>query len=415
MIFRQKDDVDSTGSEVRHVIPEKEDNKFIMSKFENKLDALIEEFSNKLQSIEDGIRRVPVSENSFEDVLVTKSKLNSAFSLLTKRKNISEFADTLQDHFAELNPSIVMCSSPRGFRTAWGLRSKTLSILDAEAISNDGGQLIPVNENSRLLKCEQQGVVLGPKKKLVLAVRHSEGNYDDSLDELGRFVYQPPRDVSGMLRYRWCQFLSSKLNVPYIVLVVMWFEYRLNDKINQLFVLAPAKLINLADDLSDLNASLHNPLKLQLVPRHEANAAINLIKSLNNETIDIDVRPELTDALAREWAYDKINNTSKGKQIKRWAQNNSLVCPGEVCNHVPFVKLEYRDIAFGHIVSQNWSSAFTFMLDKVHHPDNLYLTCKRCNSSLSDNFPDKKLKENVTNQGTIGDWIRNNESSIRES
>ena len=112
----------------------------------------------------------------------------------------------MQKHFEELSPSISLCSQPKAFRTAWGLRSKTLSVQDAEAIINDGGQLIPVNKNSRLLSCEMQGVVLGNQKRLVLAVRHSEGNYDDSLDELGRFVYQPPRDTSGMLRYRWFNY-----------------------------------------------------------------------------------------------------------------------------------------------------------------------------------------------------------------
>jgi hypothetical protein len=384
-----------------------------MNKFETKIKSFLDEFKLELSNVKDGVRRVPISSNEFENVLVTQSKLNSAFSLITKCKNITELADNFQRHFSELSPAIVMCSTPKGFRTAWGLRSKILSVLDAEAIANDGGQLIPVNEKSRLLKCEQQGVILGPDKKLVLAIRHSEGNYDDSLDELGRFVYQPPRDVSGMLRYRWCQFLSSRLNIPFIVLVVMWFEYRLNENINQLFVLAPAKLVNLDEDLKDLNATLHKPLTLQLVPRHEANAALNLIRSLNNESLDIDVRAELTESLAREWSYDKINNTSKGKQIKKWAQANSIKCPGEICNHSSFTSMELRDIAFGHIVSQNWSSAFTFMLDRVHHPDNLYLTCKRCNSSLSDNFPDKALKGEVLKQGTIGDWLRLHEQSIR--
>lgn len=85
-----------------------------------------------------------------------------------------------------------------------------------------------------------------------------------------------------------------------------------------------------------------------------------------------------------------------------------------VCNHALFRDLNQNDIAFGHIISQNWSTAFTFVLDKVHHPDNLYLTCKRCNSSLSDNFPDKLLKSEVTKQGTIGDWLRLHEDSIRK-
>ena len=386
-----------------------------MKHIDKELAECLKDFENKVMEIQDGARLVPVSGSATEPVEVTKSKVRTAFLLLTKNKSISDLSDTFQNHFNELSPSLVLCSSPKGFRTAWGLRSKTLSIQDAEAITNDGGQLIPVNDNSRLLSCEQQGNVLGPEKKFILAVRHSEGNYDDSLDELGRFTYQPPRDVSGMLRYRWCQSISNKLKIPYILLVVMWFEYRLNDKMNQLFVMAPAKIINADDDISDLNASIHRPLKLQLIPRHEAFATLNLIKSLNSENIDIEVRAELPDELAREWSYEKINSTEKGKQLKRWAQQNSRFCPGENCNHQFFRELKNSDIAFGHIVSQNWSSAFTFMLDKVHHPDNLYLTCKSCNSSLSNNFPNSKLREQIVKEGTIGDWLRFHEKSIRNS
>ena len=288
-----------------------------MKHFERVLASCVEEFREKISSIQPGVRQVPVSEGAYEAVDITQSKVQSAFSLIAKHKNIDELSSSIQNHFKELTPSLVICSTPKGFRTAWGLRSKSLSMQDAEAIANDGGQLVPVNSSSRLLSCEQQGVVLGPQKKLVIAVRHSEGNYDDSLDELGRFVYQPPKDVSGMLRYRWCQFLSAKLKIPFVLLVVMWFEYRLNEKMNQLFVVAPAKIIDFDDDLLDLNSSIHKPLKLQLIPRHEAAIALNLIASLNAEYLDIDVRPELNDSLAREWSYDKISNSEKGKKIKR--------------------------------------------------------------------------------------------------
>jgi hypothetical protein len=386
-----------------------------MKHLDNELTSCLDNFKKKIEEIKNGIRFVPISSSVNKPVDITNAKIKTAFNLITKNRNITELSDSFQNHFNELGPSLVLCSSPKGFRTAWGLRSKTLSIQDAEAITNDGGQLIPVNENSRLLSCEQQGVVLGPEKKLVLAVRHSEGNYEDSLDELGRFTYQPPTDVSGMLRYRWCQFISQQLKIPYVVLVIMWFEYRLNNKMNQLFVLSPAKIIDSSNDLINLNESIHRPLKLQLIPRHEALSTLNLIRSLNSENIDIAVRAELSDELAREWSYDKINSTEKGKQLKQWAKENSRFCPGEKCNHTLFRDFKNSDIAFGHIVSQNWSSAFTFMLDKVHHPDNLYLTCKICNSSLSNNFPDMKLREQIVKEGTVGDWLRLYESSIRNS
>ena len=86
----------------------------------------------------------------------------------------------------------------------------------------------------------------------------------------------------------------------------------------------------------------------------------------------------------------------------------------KICNHVFFRDLETKHIAFGHIISQNWSTAFTFVNDKVHHPDNLYLTCNKCNSSLSDSFPDKDLKKEIEKTGTIGDWLRLYEKEIRD-
>ena len=94
-------------------------------------------------------------------------------------------------------------------------------------MTNEGGQLIPLNNKTRVFKCEQQGVLYGVNKRLILGLRHSEGNYDDKLDDLGQFTYQPPKDVSGFLRYRWCHFLSEKLQVPYVLLVIIWFEFKL--------------------------------------------------------------------------------------------------------------------------------------------------------------------------------------------
>ena len=83
--------------------------------------------------------------------------------------------------------------------------------------------------------------------------------------------------------------------------------------------------------------------------------------------------------------------------------------------NVEFKDLRLSDIAFGHIISQNWSRAYTFMLNKVNHPDNLYLTCKSCNSSLGDMFPDKNFRDKIVKTGTIGDWLRKSENEIRNS
>ena len=90
-------------------------------------------------------------------------------------------------------------------------------------------------------------------------------------------------------------------------------------------------------------------------------------------------------------------------------------CPGSLCNHVKFEKLKSSKIAFGHIISQDWAKSFTYLLEKKDHPDNLYLTCQSCNSSLSNKFPNEELKKKIEGVGTIGDWLRKAEKEIRES
>jgi hypothetical protein len=216
-----------------------------------------------------------------------------------------------------------------------------------------------------------------------------------------------------MLRYRWCQFLSDRLEVPYILIVIMWFEYRINDSMNQVFIISPAKIIDQKKDINNLGKSIHRPLNLQIINRDEAFNSILRVNSLSESDLDLDSRAPLQESLSREWAYEKINNSAKGKQIKQWTKKKGKVCPEERCNHVRFESLKMSNIAFGHIISQHWSRSFTYLLDKKDHPDNLYLTCQNCNASLSNNFPDKTLRRKIYEEGTIGDWLREAVDDIR--
>tara|TARA_Y100001958_G_C21210611_1_gene536338 strand:- start:167 stop:1345 length:1179 start_codon:yes stop_codon:yes gene_type:complete len=390
----------------------------------NKFNKLFDNFLDLAKNIDPGIRNIPLGLDSYQKIDVTEKKLNTSIqNIVRQKKDLSKYVDTFNNNFNNLNRSLILCSSPQSFITAWRLRSKELSLNDAEKIINDGGQIIPSTQrtNFNLLKPAEQGVVYndGVAKDLIHAVRHNEGNYDDDLDDLGIFKYQPPANVSGMLKYRWCQFISRTLNVDYIVIVAMWFQYKYFKEWTQGFILAPAKIIGINDDLENINESLHHPLKMQIITREEAYSACFKLTSLGFDTFDIPVRNDLNDRKALEWGYDKLNTVgvnSKGKKIKKWAQINGKKCPdGRICNNVKFSDLKMSDIAFGHIVSQKWCNAFGFLRSKVHHPDNLYLTCKKCNSSLSDNFPDNKLQKAINKEeGTIGDWIRNNEDEINK-
>ena len=183
---------------------------------------------------------------------------------------------------------------------------------------------------------------------------------------------------------------------------------------NHVFVVSPAKIIEEQKDIRDFGKSIHRPLNLQIINRNEAINTINRIYSLDYSGIELETRASLSDLLAREWAYERINNSPKGRQIKKWAKKTGKTCPGDRCNHAPFDSLGLSQIAYGHIIPQDWARSFTYILDKKDHPDNLYLTCKSCNSSLSNNFPDVTLRKEIYKRGTIGDWLRTAEGNIRK-
>jgi len=56
------------------------------------IEKCISEFSEKVKNIEEGERKVPVSGASYEKVLITKAKVQSAFSAITKNKSIKELS-----------------------------------------------------------------------------------------------------------------------------------------------------------------------------------------------------------------------------------------------------------------------------------------------------------------------------------
>jgi len=387
-----------------------------------KFKSIFSQFEKDVSLINAGLREVPKSKSDKQEINITDKQIKSALqNIVRQKKNTDHFIKDFNHNFEKLNSSIIMCSSPKSFMTAWRLRSKELSKYDAEKIINDGGQIIPSTQRTRfrLIKPEEQGVMynLSKSKDLIHVISHNEGNYDDHLDDLGVFKYQPPVNVSGMLKYRWCQFLSKHLKVDFIVIARMWFQYKYFDEWTLGFILAPAKIIQFEDDLKDLNTSLHNPLTLQIITREEALSSCHKLLSLDVDTFDIPIRTDLEDTKALEWSYDKLSTpgkTSKGTKIKKWAQKNNKKClDGRKCNNILFKDLKTSEIAFGHVISQKWCDAFGFLRRKKHHPDNLYLTCNKCNSSLSDNFPGSKLQKTISNEeGTIGDWLRNSEEDI---
>jgi len=328
------------------------------------------------------------------------------------RENV--FNDFLED-LAAIRKHLIVTSSPRAFKAAWDIRTNVLNSVEADLLAREGAQFIPEGSfnNSRIFKTEQQGILLGKQQRSVLGIRHNEGNYEDDLNNFGQFTYFPAMDLRSMLRFRWIQYISKKMNIPVILLVVMWFKLEgAKSGEDHLFVIAPAKVIEMPPIIVN-DTNLEASIKLEIITRKEAEDIISRFYALNDTTTPIEIREHLPELIAREWSYEKIKASLKGRKIKKWAMDNGYTCPSDRCGHKSFSALTYSEISFGHIVSQDWAKAFRFLLEKKDHPDNLYLTCKNCNSSLGANFPDKKLVLKILENGTIGDWLRNYEPSIR--
>lgn len=379
-----------------------------MNVFEKRINSLMDEFSNKVRTeIKEKKYQVATPEPS-EPVWVGKKQIKDASKILFSSSKSSISEDIIL-HFKELEKLIPFCSTPNAFHSAWYLRSNNLNKFAADRLANEGAQLIPQNTISNIFGIrDQQGVMLGPNKRLIMGIRHSAGNYDDKLDNL-RFTYQPPRTTPGMLRYRWCEFLSNNLEIPFTMLATIWLWYSIDEKTKiPIFIIAPARIVNPEKNLKNLDNTLNAPLELQIVNRAEVYKSIHHFNSLHDTFTDIKFRPELDVRLAEEYSYEEIHASKKGKDIKKWYKEHGKKCPGKDCEHVKFAELPDSEIGFGHIVSQDWARTFPHHQTTIHHPDNLYLTCKTCNSGLGNNFPNrnKTSQEDIEKAGTIGDWLR---------
>ena len=364
----------------------------------------------------------------------------------------------LLEHYEEMDKIIPMCSSPRGFKEAWDTRAngQDVSKYDLQDIVDLGGQAQLENRDTSerakdpdkhtiksdgtaesLFSVEGPAAMYfgsGKNKKFIKFLRHNPNQfytYEDDMDEQYVFKYQPPAGysaLSGALRYRWMEELSHILELELVVLVVLWFNQNVNDTINNILFVAPAKIVS--KGRSDLNKSLFEPLELEIISQKQFYDFKDNLHSIGEDVSgDIKRRTPLDEKIARAWSYDKLQTSKLGNSVKHWAKRTGKKCPQ--CDKKFDTFSSNTEIAFGHIVSQDWAKSFTFLLKIVNHPDNLYLTCQPCNASLGNRFPDFKnwrkisgsnetLRDKIEKYdtemgGTIGDWIRNHANDIEQT
>jgi len=353
-----------------------------------------------------------IKENSIE-----RTELIKKFNKMVI-KDISKFTQDFINHIEILEGYLAYTSSPKAFEKAWKFRKtkiSKLSMFEVQALLANHAQLIPMIKSENILNAGEKGLIKSKENSAFLyGLRHSKGNYSDALDELGNFNYQPPFDALGMLRYRWLEFISVKYNLPIFMFITMWFKHNAIESSNHITMICPLKITKLNNDFD-------SPLNLQLISVDESIEKIMKIRSMDFVQVDSRIRSSLTEEFVIKYNYESIKTNSKLRSnLIRWAQSKGKKCPGNRCNNIEFSNVTNKSkIHLGHIVPQNWASLYQFFQENnhIHHPDNLYLSCAECNTSLNDSFPDDTLRKNIVSEqyGTIGDYIRSDSNYFSKS
>lgn len=376
-----------------------------------KLEAIFNEAVNNAKAI------IPANQYHFkqvnnEGVEKDYSITHEQFvkGLTNKFDSYPSFSKVFIDHLeGQKNIIAAFASTPVSFSDAWNMKSEELIAEDVVALTKSGGHFqfnqIPYGLNKSGSGLYQNNYARGLVKSfgsgLTKGFRHKTGGVyeEDSLNEMGVFTYATPNNASGMMEYRFAEKFSKELGIPLVYIITQWFKYETKfEKLNNwIYMTGVAKVVG------DANHP-HTPIELQLISKDEALKLIDNLLNAFQTTGDFRIRPPMPEHLRLGWSYDKIKTDKKKRElIIEYAHKHNLRCPGDLCDHVQFYKLKNSKIHIGHRISQKWNSQNSGVAD-VHHPYNLYLSCGKCNISLSDKYP-TEIDKLINEMGTIGDWL----------
>lgn len=330
--------------------------------------------------------------------------------LINKFDSYPSFSKVFIDHLeGQKNIVAAFASTPVSFSDAWNMKSEELIAEDVVALTKSGGHFqfnqIPYGFNKSGSGLYQNNYARGLVKSfgsgLIKGFRHKTGGVyeEDSLNEMGVFTYATPNNASGMMEYRFAEKFSKELGIPLVYIITQWFKYDTKfEKLNNwIYMTGVAKVVGNANHP-------HAPIELQLISKDEALKLIDNLLNAFQTKGDFRIRPPMPEHLRLGWSYDKIKSDKKKRAlIIDYAHKHNLRCPGDLCDHVQFLKLKNSKVHIGHRISQKWNSQNSGVAD-VHHPYNLYLSCGECNISLSDKYP-TEIDKLINEMGTIGDWL----------
>ncbi|MGB2340684.1 MAG: hypothetical protein ACPH9K_06770 [Candidatus Poseidoniaceae archaeon] len=382
----------------------------------------------------------------------TKTQLNNA--LKSHIYNSTSQAKTIKRHWEAMKAlhsvyinEAPFSSSPFGFRTAYkDLVGKEIANSEAIELGKKGLNLLPVDPAARIspvhkgvhpvFRASQQGIILythkvktGPLKGTTKVVRAgiATGGYDDAISP-EYILYDTSTKMSSYLRARHIEQLSEEIfqrDGQGLILQIAGHidirggldgrEYKSFYIMGLCEVVPPSKWDPTLkqQELDYYKDELFLPYLLKPLDATFACKKLRAINLLDNTTGNTyQARTPLTDKLAKKYNYNFLKTQKQKKQIYDYITSENPKCSHAISTGGKITQCSTAlqpngTTHIGHIFSQNWCSAYSVFQESVNHPDNLYLSCNTCNTTLNQGCPDKNTLKLINKEGlTIGDLIR---------
>lgn len=364
--------------------------------------------------------------------------LDTAQKRLTYWNNIREMANVYFDE-------TIISSSPQSFLHAYkNFSGVDLSTLDLALLKNMGANILPMDPTLRnnppsgshhVFRNLLGGIRYFPMNVKVSIMRAcvSTGKYQDKT-QMDSLFYDTAVGVNSgpksVIHYRFFEFLSDGLfrddETGLLIQLVVKLQNKTGHSVEEYSTAMIASFCEIQpistwwDELVKTELVIYGhkmlfPMLLKPLGENDARTKINLIRAIADHSDDddpYDVRTRLlTPEEVRKWSYTSINEPQR-KML--W---DCIITHGIKCGHHDDSRISITcrginsmgDMHVGHILSQKWSKSYQVFSESVHHPDNLYLSCKSCNSSLSYGGPSRDVLQYLNeNFLTIGDLLRTN-------
>ena len=337
-------------------------------------------------------------------------------------------------------------SSPFGFRKAYeNIVGSEIDHHEAIELQRDGLNLLPIDPEARIspvnpnvhpvFRTSEHGIILHHHesdygKASVVRAGLAVGGYDDATSP--EFIlYDTSTKRSSYLRARHLEHLSEQIFDKEGQGLIIQIAGKVNIRgglggreYKSFYVMSLCEIIPqsrwdkdlLKKELKVYKDKLFLPYLLKPLDARYADSQLRVFQLLDTtigEDDKYEVRPRISPPnLVKKYSYDSLKTKAQKKPIYDYIRSQNPKCShaiktGGKWSSCPETLKADKTTHIGHIFSKNWCTAYSIFQESMNHPDNLYLSCNRCNPGLGQGCPNKETLKRINNHKlTIGDLIR---------